>query len=504
MSTVAAENYSGTILDVAPGSSLGPYELLVPIATGGMARVWAARRHDTPSKFVALKMILPDLAEDAGFQMMFQDEARVGLLLHHPNVCETYEIAEVKGIHYLAMEWVDGTSLLRLLRTRADADDSGSGGSGGGDGSSTVRIPIDPRVAARIVSDACAGLHAAHELVDEQGQPMKLVHRDATPHNILLTANGRVKLSDFGVAKALGNAHATLAGQVKGKMSYMAPEQLCGDPLDRRADIFALGVCLYESIAGRKAFMAETDPEVMSQIILGQIDPPSAFMPNVPRGLEQIIMRALHLSPDDRYQTALAMRHALEGFLAESGPPVGPADVAAVLEVRCGREIHERRDNIRLACSDDGLTASEPPTEIYLPVTTGEEPSSTRSVPRDRPPPPFWDEPSPESAAQFGLPPVSSQVGYGPPPPSVGGPPITVRNHDPGAALPAGAPSVLASNTNVILLVAGLAALVGILGVVIAVLLWRRAEQQLPAPEITPPAETAQPTPPLRTAPPLH
>jgi serine/threonine protein kinase len=475
MSTVAAENYSGTILDVAPGSSLGPYELLVPVATGGMARVWAARRHDTPSKFVAIKMILPDLAEDAGFQTMFQDEARVGVLLHHPNVCETYEIAEVKGIHYLAMEWVDGTSLLRLLRSRSDGDD----------GSSVVRLAIDPRVAARIVSDACAGLHAAHELVDEQGRPMKLVHRDATPHNILITADGRVKLSDFGVAKALGNAHATLAGQIKGKMSYMAPEQLCGDPLDRRADIFTLGVCLYESIAGRKAFMGESDPEVMSQIILGQIDPPSTFAANVPPELDQIVMRAMALSPDDRFQTALAMREALEHFIARSGPPVVPADVAMVLEARCGREIHERRDNIRLACSEDGLTealpASEPPTEIFVHVN--EEPSSTRSVPRDRPPPNFWDEQPPSSAAQFGLPPGSSQFGYGPPP-SVGGPPVTVRN----PAHASGSSGALTSNTNVILLAAGLAALVGIVGVVIAVLLWRRAAEapDSPAPATQP------------------
>ncbi len=481
MSTVAAENYSGTILDVAPGSSLGPYELLVPIATGGMARVWAARRHDTPSRFVAIKMILPDLAEDAGFQTMFQDEARVGVLLHHPNVCETYEISQVKGIHYLAMEWVDGTSLLRLLRSRVDGDDAGS----------IVRIPIDPRVAARIVSDACAGLHAAHELVDEQGQPLKLVHRDATPHNILITADGRVKLSDFGVAKALGNSHATLAGQIKGKVSYMSPEQLCGDPLDRRADIFALGVCLYESIAGRKAFMGESDPEVMSQIILGQIEPPSAFMSNVPPELDQIIVHAMQLSPDDRFQTALAMRDALESFLARSGPPVGASDVAAVLEVRCGREIHERRDNIRLACSEDGLTQamppSDPPTEIFVPV---EESSSTRSVPRDRPPPYGWDEPSPSSAGQFGLPPPSSSYDYGPP---SGGPPVTFRTPGVHADGSQGR-SALRSNTNIILLAAGLAALVGIVGVVIAVLLWRRAAGS-PDAQPTPPAQSAPPSP---------
>jgi len=447
---------------------------------------------------------------------MFQDEARVGVLLHHPNVCETYEIAEVKGIHYLAMEWVDGASLLRVLRPPMDADDGGSG--------SVMRAAIDVRVAARIVSDACAGLHAAHELVDEQGQPMKLVHRDATPHNILITADGRVKLSDFGVAKAMGNAHATLAGQIKGKMSYMAPEQLCGDPLDRRADIFAMGVCLYESIAGRKAFTGDSDPEVMSAIILGQIEPPSAYAGNIPPELEAIVMRAMGLTPADRYQTAWEMHEAIERFLATSGPPVGPADVAAVLESRCGKEIHERRDTIRLACSDEGLSeahpASEPPTEIFV---KKEESSSTRSVRGDRPPPNFWDEPPPHSAGPppishagsapqpYGYPPhpsssqsgpvsQSGPYGYGaidfsPPPPSVGhgGAPITVRNPNrpdaSGSTQTVRRPGFFSSNTNVILFAAGVAAFVGVVGVVIAVLVWRRANASVDAPEAPVPAQ---------------
>jgi serine/threonine-protein kinase len=414
---------------------------------------------------------------------MFQDEARVGAMLHHPNVCETYEIAEVKGIHYLAMEWVDGTSLLRLLRTRAPEGEDGS----------ILRTGIDPRIAARIVSDACAGLHAAHELVGEDGTPLRLVHRDATPHNILITADGRVKLSDFGVAKALGNAHATLAGQIKGKMSYMAPEQLCGDPLDRRADIFALGVCLYESVCGRKAFIGESDPEVMSQIILGQIDPPSAVAPHVPPALEEIIMKALQVQPDDRFSTALEMHLALEHFLSQTFPRISTADVAALLEERCGREIHDRRENIRIACIDPSLAdgpASEPPTEIFVPISEGDA-SATRSVPKDVPSQGPWEEYAPHSAALFAPPPPSNPYGYPPPPPSYGGaPPPTMRTPGAGNAGGAGASSI-----NVILVAAGVAALVGVIGVVVAMLLWRRnaaSEDRSPPSHISAPSHSSQ------------
>ena len=336
MSGSSTESFEGTLLDIAPGSSLGPYELLVPVAAGGMARVWAARRRDEPDKILAVKMILPELSADEDFQKMFGDEARIASMVRHPNVCETYELAETKGIHYLVMQWVDGASLHRLLRMSADDED---------------RVPIEPRMAARIIADACAGLHAAHELKDAEGKSLNVVHRDATPHNILLMADGRVKMSDFGIAKAMGQSHATMAGQIKGKISYMAPEQLCGDPLDRRVDVFALGVSLYECVVGEKAFQGASDPEIMSAIVLGQMRPPREVRPMIPEELEAIILRSLALQPDERYRTAAELRAALIGFLGKK-PRLSANALASLVTERCGNEVAQRADNIRVACTD--------------------------------------------------------------------------------------------------------------------------------------------------------
>src|SRR5579872_6472081 len=197
--------------DLGPGARLGRYELLLPIAYGGMARVWAARQHGQRgfSKTVAIKTILPHLAHNPEFEKMFLDEARIAAGVHHPNVTEIYDLGEEGRVLYLAMEWVNGDSLVHLLR--------------GMQGKTSQ--PIEPRIAARIIADACAGLHAAHELTDDDGRLLNVVHRDVSPHNILVSLEGTVKMTDFGVAKALGQTHQeTAAGQVKGKVAYMAPE----------------------------------------------------------------------------------------------------------------------------------------------------------------------------------------------------------------------------------------------------------------------------------------
>jgi serine/threonine-protein kinase len=169
------------------GGSLGPYDLLAQIGIGGMARVWAARVRGK-TDVVALKMLLPELAENEEFRKMFFDEARIASRVRHPNVCGTYEMGEQSGILYLAMEWLDGPSLMRVLRPgREDVSDC-------------ERVPIRPRIAARIVADSCAGLHAAHELIGDDGRPLAVVHRDVSPHNLLMTSTGEVKVTDFGVA----------------------------------------------------------------------------------------------------------------------------------------------------------------------------------------------------------------------------------------------------------------------------------------------------------------
>jgi serine/threonine-protein kinase len=332
-----------------PGTRLGRYELLVPIARGGMARVWAARLHGQRGfqKLVAIKTILPHLAEEPEFERMFLDEARIASGVHHPNVCEIYELGEEKRTLYLAMEWVSGDSLARVLRSSGKTE------------------PVDSRVVARIVADACAGLHAAHELTDEDGRPLGVVHRDLSPHNILLTGDGTAKVADFGVAKALGQLHeATSAGQLKGKIAYMAPEQVTGNQIDRRSDVFSLGCVLYEATTGQRPFRGDGDHQVMHAVLKGDVPAPTSFIRGYPQELERIVLRALSPQPILRYPTAERMRFALEEFVAR-GQLVTTANVAQVVRARIGEQIDRRKERIRQASSagdrEGGWVGSDPP-----------------------------------------------------------------------------------------------------------------------------------------------
>jgi eukaryotic-like serine/threonine-protein kinase len=316
--------------DAAKGRC-GRYEMVTPIAAGGMASVWAARLRGPAgfSKIVAIKSMLPELANEAAFRTMFLDEARVASRLHHPNVCETFDLGEDNGDLFMAMEWIDGVSLYRALKC------------GGG-----VAHVIPPGVAVRIVAGACAGLHAAHEALDEDGSPLAIVHRDVSPQNLLISAEGHVKVTDFGVAKARGKRHATCAGQAKGKLAYMAPEQLRRVPVDRRADVFALGCVLYEITTGEKPFEAETDLEVMQAIIGSAPRRPSAIVPGYPHELERIVARAMAKDPSERFASAEGLRLALERWASTSGAIASDRDVAVLVHERCGAEIAALRERI--------------------------------------------------------------------------------------------------------------------------------------------------------------
>ncbi|HEY8089501.1 MAG TPA: serine/threonine-protein kinase [Polyangiaceae bacterium] len=323
------------------GAQLGRYELLLPIAYGGMARVWAARHRGQRgfSKLVAIKTILPHLAHNPEFERMFLDEARIASGVHHPNVTEIYELGEEGQVLYLAMEWVNGESLVHVVR--------GIHGK--------TPVALDPRIAARIAADACAGLHAAHELCDEAGVRLNVVHRDVSPHNILVSQDGTVKVTDFGVARAMGQSHqATVAGQIKGKIAYMAPEVVSGAGFDRRSDLFAMGCVLYEAATGALPFRGGNDPQVMQAVLKGTYEPPPTVVRGFPLELAGVIDRALAGDPRRRFGTAEQMRIALEEWLARSGPLVTPSDVGRVVRERVGAHLDQRRDHVRSAMASAG------------------------------------------------------------------------------------------------------------------------------------------------------
>lgn len=286
--------------EVQPGYVLGRYELLIPIAAGGMAQVWAARLRGARQfqKIVAVKTMLPKLSEDEQFEQMFLDEASLASRIRHPNVVEILDLGEQDGVLYLVMEWIEGVPLNQLMKTA-----KAHGG-------------IPAPVATRIALQACAGLHAAHELTGEDGELVGLVHRDVSPQNLLVTYDGVTKVVDFGVAKAtaLGGG-ATVAGQIKGKVGYMAPEQVRGDPLDRRVDVFAMGIVLYALTTGKHPFRRESEAATMYNICSPQpVTPPSKVVPDYPPELEPIVLRALAKDRDERFASADEMLRALDAL----------------------------------------------------------------------------------------------------------------------------------------------------------------------------------------------
>ena len=308
---------------------LGRYELLLPLATGGMAMVWAARVKGTRGfqKIVAVKTMLSKLSEDAQFEQMFLDEASLASQIRHPNVVEISDLGEQEGVLYLAMEWIDGVPLNQLMKTAKAA---------GG-----VPLPI----AVRIVMNACAGLHAAHELRDAKGQLIGLVHRDVSPQNILVTYDGVSKVVDFGVAKATAmGGSATVAGQLKGKVSYMAPEQVRGEAIDRRVDIFAMGIVLYALTTGKHPFRRESEAATMYTIASDEaVLSPRSFNPEYPASLEAVLLKALAKDAKDRFATASEFQRALDQSLPVTERANTDEDVGAFIRKVFGNKREESR-----------------------------------------------------------------------------------------------------------------------------------------------------------------
>ncbi|MBT8495796.1 MAG: protein kinase, partial [Deltaproteobacteria bacterium] len=283
---------------------LGKYQLMQELAVGGMARLYIARAKGLAdfSKPVVLKRILPQYAADPNFVGMFLDEARLAATLHHPNVVQVYDIGQLEGEYFFTMEFVHGESLSRIMTQLTEEG---------------RRLPLEHAVAVAI--GVASGLHYAHSKLDDQGQPMHIVHRDVAPSNILISYNGGVKLVDFGIAKAATRHYATEVGTLKGRVAYMSPEQSTGAEIDARSDIFSIGVVLYEIVVGRRMHGDANQLAILHKLLNFDIEPPSHHWPECPPELERIIMRALRPNPNDRYQSAAEMQLELETFAHSSG-----------------------------------------------------------------------------------------------------------------------------------------------------------------------------------------
>ncbi|WP_437591014.1 protein kinase domain-containing protein [Sorangium sp. So ce1000] len=330
---------------LGPGSTLGRYEILMPVAKGGMAAVWAARLQGTRGfrKIVAIKTMLPDVSDDPDFESMFLDEARVAARIRHPNVVEILDLGEEDDVLYIVMEWVDGETAGTLQKAAKRL---------GG---------IPQRLVLRIASQICAGLHNAHELRDDSGVLLDLVHRDISPANVLISTAGFVKIVDFGVAKSKGRLHVTRAGGiVKGKTPYLSPEQLGGLPIDRRSDIFSLGALLYVLTTGLHPFRAETDLATIENITIKNPLPPRELNGAIHPELERIILKALEKDPESRFSTCAEMQRAIDQVASTLGEPTTDEDVAAFVRQAIGEIQSKRAQELRdaIAAVDAGAAVN--------------------------------------------------------------------------------------------------------------------------------------------------
>jgi eukaryotic-like serine/threonine-protein kinase len=318
---------------LSPGQALGRYELLAQVARGGMGEVWAGRLKGARGfqKLVAIKTLLPELRSETRIEEMLLEEARIASLIHHPNVVQTTELGECGAYLYLVMEWVDGESLSFLMKR---AEERGW-------------VPIS--VGVNLVAQACRGLHAAHELTSDLGVHLGVVHRDVSPHNVLITHTGVVKLVDFGIAKATNEQGSLTAnGELKGKYSFMAPEQALGSDVDRRADVFALGITLYMLVTGRHPFKTGTTQSVLGAITSQEpARSPRKFAPACSQALEAVVLKALEKDPEKRFQSTEAMRVALENAVPEAFAPRFEAQVREYLTKTMGDRAIARREALR-------------------------------------------------------------------------------------------------------------------------------------------------------------
>ena len=313
--------------DRGPTRVVGRYALYNEIAAGGMATVHVGRLLGPVgfARTVAIKRLHPQFAKDPEFVSMFLDEARLAARIQHPNVVATIDVVATDGELFLIMDYVRGETLSRLVR---NARKEG--------------LAVPPRIAAAIVCGALHGLHAAHEAKDERGELLGLVHRDVSPQNILVGADGVARVLDFGIAKAAGRMQVTRDGQIKGKLAYMPPEQLQGGRLTRTVDVYASAVVMWEALTGERLFKGDSEGETLAKIVEGRVPRASQIAPGVPDAYDAVLERALSRDPSKRHQTARELALAIE----RCNGIASPTDVGEWVEVTAGASLTSREQQV--------------------------------------------------------------------------------------------------------------------------------------------------------------
>jgi serine/threonine-protein kinase len=361
------------------GKKLGRYEMLAQLASGGMATVYVARAQGVAGfeRLVAIKVLHPHLAHDDEFISMFLDEARLAARIRHPNVVPTLDISDSQGDGYfLVMEYIEGDHLGALLREAARG---------------SARLPVP--VVMRIIVDALEGLAAAHALKDGDGKPLGIVHRDISPHNILLGTDGIARITDFGVAKAEVRLSSTRDGQFKGKLAYMAPEQASNGTADQRSDLFSMAIVLWESLTGRRLFRADNNGELLNRLLNAPIPAPSEYVAEI-AALDAVLAKALSRDAGERYQTATEFVDAIEAAAGSVGGLASPRNVGKSVREWLGPKIDTEATRIRTAIDSLGRSdvsssgeiprpegsAMTPVTKTGPSVGVGSTPSAVRPI----------------------------------------------------------------------------------------------------------------------------
>lgn len=335
-----------------PIQRYGKYYLISKLAEGGMAEIFLAKQVGVEGfeKNVVVKRMLAHLSTVPDFVAMFLDEARLASRLSHNNVVQVLDLGFEGGCYFIAMEYLAGEDFSTVIRSAAKQ---------------RAYVPLN--IALKVLADAAHGLNYAHEFTDSKGQPLNVVHRDVSPSNIFITYSGQVKMLDFGIAKAESRVTNTTAGVVKGKYQYMSPEQAQSGPIDRRADVYSLGVCMYEAMCNARPFARDTDLAILNAVLKNEYRPPRQLRPDLPVELEQILVKALARDPQERFQSAGLFAGALEGYLRASTSVTSGTAVTQYMTTFFGPERVAAKTRIDSLEDMQARGISLPPMEVKAP-----------------------------------------------------------------------------------------------------------------------------------------